>query len=172
VLRAEPAAEPGRGVVGVDVADGPGLVEREGGDDRDPAVDQEGVEQRPSHVHDRGNQALAGGPFGDQEAAVDTGEADGVRATSAQGGHERRIDGAPQDRRHDLDGSLVGHPQAVLEMGRHAEPRQPLRDLDATAVHDDHRSTAGEHGDLGQDRGLACDGRAAELDDGELAHVE
>ena len=67
----EAGGDPGRGVVGIDVADDPVRVAGERCDDRDLAADQDRVEQVAPQPDDAGDQAEVGDPLGDEQAAVD-----------------------------------------------------------------------------------------------------
>ena len=118
-----------------------------------------------------GDQAHPGHTFRHEQAPVDPGEADGVDAEVAQRRHELAVDDAPQDGRGHLEGLGVGHPQAALEAGGDAQPVEPLGHPLAAAMDDRDRPTPGHGGHLGQHLLLVGEGRPAELQDEDLAHV-
>ena len=80
----EPGRDPRRHVVGVDVADDPVRVAGERRDDRHLAADEDRVEQVAAQADDAGHEPEVGDPLGDEQAAVDAGQADGVDAEVAQ----------------------------------------------------------------------------------------
>ena len=114
---------------------------------------------------------IAGNALADQQPAVHARQADRVDAQVAERGDELGVDDAAQDRRGDLQRLGVGHAQAALEAGRDAEPVEPLRDALPAAVNDEHGAPPGDGRDLGQHLLLLGEGRAAELEDEDLAHV-
>ena len=150
--RPEAGRDAGRGVIGVDVADDALGVAGERRDDRHLAADQDRVEQvapQPGHA---GHQPELRDPLGDEQAAVDAGQTDGIDPEVAQPRDQLAVDDAAQDRRGDLEALGVGHAQAALEGGRHAEPFEPLGDPLAAAVDEHDRSacaptaaTSGQH---------------------------
>ena len=100
---AEPGRDPGRRVVGVDVADDAVLVAGERRDDRHLAADEDRVEEVAAQPDDVGDEPELGDALGDEQAAVDAGQADRVDAEVAQAGHELAVDDAAQDRGGDLE---------------------------------------------------------------------
>ena len=100
---AEPGGDPGRGVVGVDVADDAVGVAGERRDDRHLAADEDRVEQVAAQAGHAGHEPELRDPLGDEQAAVDAGQADGIDAEVAQAGDELAVDDAAQDRRGDLE---------------------------------------------------------------------
>ena len=62
LARAEAGGDPGRDVVGVDVADDAVLVPRERRDDRHLATDEHGIEEVAAQPDDVGDEAHAPGP--------------------------------------------------------------------------------------------------------------
>ena len=171
LARAQPGGQPGRRVVRVDVADDALLVARERGDDRHLARDEERVEEVALDPDDVGDEAHPGDALAEEEAAVDAGQADRVDAQVAQRGHQLRVDDAAQHRRGDLEGLRVGDAEAALEARRDAEPVEPLGHPLAAAVDDDDGPPPGDRGHLGEDLLLVGEGRPAELEDEDLAHV-
>ena len=168
---AEPGRDPGRDVVGVDVADDAVLVAGQRRDDRHLAADEDRVEQVAAQPDDRGDEPEVGDPLGDEQAAVDARQPDGIDAEVAQPGHELAVDHAPEDRGGHLERLGVGHPQAALELARDAEALEPFGDPLAAAMHEDHGTVTRDRGHFRQDLALFGDGRAAQLDDQDLAHV-
>ena len=65
----------------------------------------------------------------------------------------------------------VGDPQAALELRRDAQALEPLGDALAAAMDEDDGPPPRDRGDLREHLALLGDGRAAELDDEDLAHV-
>ena len=96
---AQPGGDPGRDVVRVDVADDALLVAGERRHDRDLAADEERVEQVAAEADDVRDEAHPGHPLGDEQAAVDPGQADRVDAEVAQAGDELAVDDARGGRR-------------------------------------------------------------------------
>ena len=94
---------PGRHVVGVDVADDAVRVAGERRDDRHLAADEDRVEQVAAQADDRGDEPEVRDPLGDEQAAIDAGQPDGIDAEVAQAGHELAVDDAPEDRGGDLE---------------------------------------------------------------------
>ena len=103
---AEPGRDPGRDVVGVDVADDAVLVAGERRDDRHLAADEDRVEEVAPEPDDVGDEPHPGHPLGDEQAAVDARQADRVDAEVAQPGDELAVDDAAQDRGRDLERGL------------------------------------------------------------------
>ena len=81
---AEPGRDPGRGVVGVDVADDPVRVAGERRDDRHLAADEDRVEQVAAQPDDARDEPELRDPLGDEQAAVDARQPDRVDAEVAQ----------------------------------------------------------------------------------------
>ena len=77
-------------------------------------------------------------------------EADRVDAEVAQARDELAVDDAAQDRRRDLEGLGVGHPQPALEPARDAEPLEPLGDPLAAAMDQDHGPATRDRGHVRQ----------------------
>ena len=115
---AEAGGDAGRGVVGVDVADDAVRVAGERRHDRHLAADEDRVEQVAAQADDAGHEAELGDPLGDEQAAIDPGQPDGIDAEVAQAGHELAVDDAAQDGGRDLEALGVGHAQAALELAR------------------------------------------------------
>ena len=138
LARAEPGRDAGGGIVGVDVADDPVRVAGERRDDRDLAADTRTASSRSRRRPvTLATSPSSRDPLGDQQPAVDAGQADRVDAEVAQPGDELAVDDAAQDRGGDLERLGVGHAQAALELRRHAEALEPLGDALAAAV-DEH----------------------------------
>ena len=81
----------------------PVLVAGERRDDRHLAADEDRVEQVAAQPDDRGDEPEVRDALGDEQAAVDAGQADGVDAEVAQAGDELAVDDAPEDRGGDLE---------------------------------------------------------------------
>ena len=143
-----PGGDPGRDVVGVDVADDAVLVPGERRDDRHLAADEQRVEQVAAEPDDVGDEPDPRDPLGDQQAAVDPRQADRVDAEVAQPGDELAVDDAAQDGGGDLERGGIGHPQPALERRRDAEPVEPLGDPLAAAVDEHDGPLAGDRRDL------------------------
>ena len=94
---------PGGHVVGVDVADDAVRVARERRHDRHLAADEDRVEQVAAQADDAGHEPEVGDPLGDEQAAIDAGQADGIDAEVAQAGDELAVDHAAQDGGGDLE---------------------------------------------------------------------
>ena len=127
------------------------LVPGERRDDRHLAADEDGIEEVASQPDDVGDEAHGRDPLGDEQAAVDAGQADRVDAEVAQARHELAVDDAPQDGRGDFERPRVGDPQPALERARDAEALEPLGDPAAAAVDEHDRPAPGDDRDLGQD---------------------
>ena len=142
--------EPGRDarghVVGVDVADDAVGVAGERRDDRHLAADEDRVEQVAAQADDAGHESELRDALGDEQAAIDAGQPDGIDAEVAQSGDELAVDHAPQDRGGDLERGGVGHAQAALEAARDAEALEPFRDALAAAVDQDHGTSSRDRG--------------------------
>ena len=171
LARPEPRGDAGRDVVGVDVADDAVRVARERRHDRHLATDEDRVEQVATQPDDAGHEPEMGDPLGDEQAAIDARQAHGIDAEVAQPGHELAVDDAAQDGRGDLERGGIGDAQAAFELGRDAEPLQPLGDALAAAMDEDHGPLARDRGHFLEHLALVRDRRAAELDDEDLAHV-
>ena len=100
---AEAGRDAGRDVVGVDVADDAVLVAGERRDDRHLAADEDRVEQVAPQPDDVGDEAELRDALGDEQPAVDAGQADRVDAEVAQPGDELAVDDAAQHRGGDLE---------------------------------------------------------------------
>ena len=87
-----------------------------------------------------------GDPLGDEQAAIDAGQADGIDAEVAQAGHELAVDHAPEDRGGHLERLGVGDAQAALELARDAEALEPLGDALAAAMDQDHGTSSRDRG--------------------------
>ena len=111
----EARGDAGRHVVGVDVADDAVRVAGERRDDRHLAADEDRVEQVAAQADDAGDEPELRDALGDEQAAVDPGQPDGIDAEVAQAGHELAVDHAPQDRGGDLERGGIGDAQAALE---------------------------------------------------------
>ena len=170
--RRGPAAMPGGRVVGVDVADDAVLVAGERRDDRHLAADEDRVEQVAPQPDDTWRR----------------GRAPGSARRSA--GRRRRPTARPRRRprsRSPATSSLlttprrtaaatssdcgVGDAQAALEPARDAEALEPFGDALAAAVDEHHGPSPRDRGHLREDLALVGDGRPAQLDDEDLAHV-
>ena len=134
-------------------------------------ADEQRVEQVASDAGDGRHEPHVGKPMADQQPAVHARQPDGVATDVAERGDELAVDDAAQDRRRDLERRRVGDPQPVLEPRLDAEALEPLRHPLAAAVHEHDRALAGDGGYLDQDLALLGEGRPAELDDDDLAHV-
>ena len=169
--RADPGRDPGRRIVGVDVAHDPVRVARERRHDRHLAADEDRVEQvapQPDHARD---EAQLRDPLGDEQAAVDARQPDRVDPEVAQARDELAVDDAPQDRGGHLERLGVGHPQPALELARHAQPLEPFGDPLAAAMDQDHGTSTRDRGHFREHLRLLGDRRPAELDDEDLTQV-
>jgi hypothetical protein len=171
LARPEPRREPGRRVVGVDVADDALLVPRQRGHDRDLARHHQRVEEVAPDAGHRGHEAHVRQAPADQQAAVDARQADRVAAHVAQRRDELAVDHPAQDRGRHLERGRVRDPQAVLEPGLDPEALEPLGHPLAAPVDEDDRAAARDLGHLDQHLLLLGERRATELDDDDLAHV-
>ena len=162
---------PGGRVVGVDVADDAVRVAGQRRDDRDLAADEDRVEQVAPDADDRRHEPEVGDALGDEQAAIDAGQPDGIDAEVAQAGHELAVDHSAEDRGGHFERLGVGDAQAAFELGRDAQALEPLGDALAAAMDQDHGTATRDRGHFRQHLALVGDGRAAELDDEDLAHV-
>ena len=94
----EARRDPGRDVVGVDVADDAVRVAGERRHDRHLAADEDRVEQVAPQPDDARDEAELRDALGDEQAAIDTGQPDGIDAEVAQAGHQLAVDHSPEDR--------------------------------------------------------------------------
>ena len=81
---AEPGRDPGRGVVGVDVADDALLVAGERRDDRHLAADEDRVEEVAAQPDDVGDEPHPRDALADEQPAVDARQPDRVDAEIAE----------------------------------------------------------------------------------------
>ena len=143
---AQTGRDAGRHVVGVDVADDPVGVTGERRDDRHLAADEDRVEQVATQADDRRDEPELGDALGDQQPAIDPGQADGIDAEVAQAGHELAVDDSAQDRGGHLERLGVRDAQAALELARDAEALEPLGDALAAAMDQDHGTSTRDRG--------------------------
>ena len=167
----ETGRDPGRHVVGVDVADDPVRVAGQRRDDRDLPADEDRVEQVAAQADDRSDETEVGDPLRDEQAAIDARQPDGIDAEVAQAGHQLAVDHSPEYRGGHLERLGVGHAQTALELARDAEAVEPLGDALAAAMDQDHGTSSRDRGHFRQDLALLRDGRATQLDDQHFAHV-
>ena len=106
-----------------------------------------------------------------EQAAIDSRQPDGIDPEVAQPGDELRIDHAPEHGGRDFERLGVGDAQAAFELRRDAESLEPLGDALAAAMDEDHGTAPRDRGHFREDLALVRDGRAAQLDDEDLAHV-
>ena len=163
---ADPGRDPGRHVVGVDVADDALLVAGERRHDRHLARRRGASRGGRAGARRRGRRAPFRGP---------------ARRRAAR---RRRPTGRPRRRRGraaPATSSLFTTPRRTAaatsseaasvtrrppsNVRRDAEPVEPLGDPPAAAVDEDDRPLAGDRGDLAQHLALVGDRRPAELDD-------
>ena len=97
-------------------------------DDRDLATDQDRVEQVAAQADHRGHETELRDPFGDQQPAIDAGQADGIDAEVTKTGDQLGIDHSPENRGGHFERLGIGDPQAALEFRRHAKALEPLGD--------------------------------------------
>ena len=168
---AKPRGDAGRRVIRVDVADDAVLVSCEWRHDRHLAADEDRVEQVASQPDDVRHEPEVRHALGDQEAAVDAREPDRIDAEVAQPGHELTVDDAPQDGRRDFQGGRIRDAEPALESTGHAEPLEPVGDPLAAAMDEHDGPLPRERGHFLEDLPLIGDGRPAELDDDDFAHV-
>ena len=117
-----------------------------------------------------GDESDARHALGDQQAAVDTRQANRVHTQVAQPGHELAVHDAPQDGCSDLERRFIGDPEAVLEVRWDAHPLEPFGDALAATVDEDHGTSSGYGRDLGEHLALLGDGRSPQLYDQYLRH--
>ncbi len=149
----EPGGDPGRGVVGVDVADDALGVTGERRDHRHLTTDEDRVEQVATQPGDARHEPEVGDPVGDEQAAIDAGQAHGIDAEVAQARDELAVDDAAQDGRRDLEALGVGHAETALELAGHAEALQPFGDPLAAAVDEDDGPATRDRGHLAEHLG-------------------
>src|SRR5919198_3257811 len=169
--RAQSGRNPGRGVVGVDVAHDAVLIACERRDDRHLVRGEDRVEQVSPEADDVGDEPDVGQPLGDQQASVDAGQADSVDPQVAQRADELAVDDAPQDRGGNLERRLVGDTEAALEPALDAQAVEPFADASAAAVAEDDGTAARARGYFLEAVPLVLNGCATELHDQYFAHV-
>ena len=163
------------GVVGVAVAGPAVLSPGDGGDHRQEAGVQQGVEEGGVHLGDGAHPAQGGVllPGGD-EAAVPAGDAAGPSPDLVQGGHHGLVDLGGEGHLGGVQHRLVGDPVALLELGGHPQPVQERGDLLAAPVDQHHPDPHGlEGGGVLQDgvSGGGVQGGPAVFDDDGLPLV-
>ena len=147
-------------VVGVDVADDAVRVAGERRHDRHLAADEDRVEQVAAQADDARDEPELRDALGDEQAAIDARQADGIDAEVAQAGDELAVDHAPEDRGGHLEGRGIGDPQAAFEARRDAQALEPLGDPLAAAMDQDHGTSSRDRGHFREHLALVGDGRA------------
>ena len=105
----------------------PSCVAGQRRDDRDLAADEDRVEQVAPQPDDRRDEPEVGDPLGDEQAAIDARQADGIDPEVAQAGHELRVDHAPEYRGGHLERLGVGDAQAALELATARRAARAIR---------------------------------------------
>ena len=152
-----PGGDPGRDVVGVDVADDAVLVAGERRDDRHLAADEDRVEEVAAEADDVGDEPDARDALGDRAGRRRRRTARPASTPrSRRPGDELAVDDAAEDRGGDLERRRVGHAEAALEARRDAQPLEPLGDPPAAAVDEDDGTATRDRGDLVEDLGWSA----------------
>ena len=150
LARTEPGRDAGGDVVGVDVADDAVRVAGQRRHDRHLAADEDRVEQVAPQADDARHEAELRDALGDEQAAIDAGQADRIDAEVAQAGDELAVDDAAQDRGGHLERGGIGDAQTALERRRDAEALEPLGDALAAAMDEDHGTSSRDRGHFRQ----------------------
>ena len=112
---AKATGQSGRGFIGVDVDNLAVLIERERRDDGQLAGRQQRIQHRGPCSRDAPDPTKLWDTFGDQQAAIDAGQADRRSADAQKVGDQVPVHEAAENGQRDLQGGVVCHAAPILE---------------------------------------------------------
>src|SRR4029079_2499199 len=115
--RPERPGQSRRDLVGVDVADHAILVEGERGDDWDLPAIAEAPEPLRARTGDGRHAAELGNPLGDEQPAIDPGQADRADSQLDERGNQLLVDKAADNRARALERVVTGHAADTVPEG-------------------------------------------------------